>query len=403
MSFMLNVDSQNAILDDSIVGFEYHTHYPYASTSLNNNDEIRIPVQQQDIYTLPSESYLVLKGTYLGKDDGVDTALQFSNNFGAFLFDEIRYEIAGVEVDRIRNAGITTLMKNLTTLTANDKYDIQPAGWTADGNNTGLHTATDGTFTCYIPLKMLLGFAEDYRRILLHVKQELILRRSATNDDAVYLTVGKTDYTLTLNKVVWKIPYVQVADEYRIPLLRLVDRDDPIRMAFRKWNLYEYPSVPEAQNNSWTVKSSAQGEKPRYVIVAFQTARKNNKSKIASQFDHCNIKNIKLYLNSVYYPYEPVQGDYHMFYTMFTRMYRSYYNKASSGTILSGTDFVSKAPLFVFDCSKQNETMKNGALDIKIEFESASNIPKNTAGYCLIISECVMQYTPLSGTVRQLT
>jgi hypothetical protein len=32
---------------------EKRTHPPYGSSSFNNNDESRIPIQQQDIHTLP--------------------------------------------------------------------------------------------------------------------------------------------------------------------------------------------------------------------------------------------------------------------------------------------------------------------------------------------------------------
>ena len=50
--------------DDSIVGLAYHTHLPYTSTTYNSNDEIRIPINQQDVYTLPCESYLHIKLEY---------------------------------------------------------------------------------------------------------------------------------------------------------------------------------------------------------------------------------------------------------------------------------------------------------------------------------------------------
>ena len=47
---MLDI-TQGPTFDETIWEKEYHTHNPYASSKLNNNDEIRIPIQQQDIYT----------------------------------------------------------------------------------------------------------------------------------------------------------------------------------------------------------------------------------------------------------------------------------------------------------------------------------------------------------------
>ncbi|RZF35535.1 hypothetical protein LSTR_LSTR010226 [Laodelphax striatellus] len=54
---VLDVTRSGPRSDNSIIGYEYHSHAPY-TTSFKANDEIRIPIQQQDIYTIPSESYL---------------------------------------------------------------------------------------------------------------------------------------------------------------------------------------------------------------------------------------------------------------------------------------------------------------------------------------------------------
>lgn len=62
MMNILNVEE--SILDDeSITRYEFHTLLPYSSTSVNNNDEIRIPLHQQDILTLPCESRIYIEGT----------------------------------------------------------------------------------------------------------------------------------------------------------------------------------------------------------------------------------------------------------------------------------------------------------------------------------------------------
>ncbi|KYN14512.1 hypothetical protein ALC57_13281, partial [Trachymyrmex cornetzi] len=40
------------IFDDRIVKIETHTYNPYANTTFGHSDEIRIPIEQQDLYTL---------------------------------------------------------------------------------------------------------------------------------------------------------------------------------------------------------------------------------------------------------------------------------------------------------------------------------------------------------------
>ncbi|RLU21311.1 hypothetical protein DMN91_005684 [Ooceraea biroi] len=93
---------------------------------LRYSDEIRIPIQQQDLYTLPCESCLYIEGTFsiVGTSAGEGGDLvahtdqaRLVNNCAAFLFDEIRYELNGVEIDRSRNVGITSTFKNYASLT----------------------------------------------------------------------------------------------------------------------------------------------------------------------------------------------------------------------------------------------------------------------------------------------
>ena len=55
------------------------------------------------------------------------------------------------------------------------------------------------------------------------------------------------------------------------------------------------------------------------------------------------------------------------------------------------------APLMVIDCSKKNESLNLGGVDIRIEFETADNIPANTSAYALLIHDKSVSYNALSG------
>jgi len=81
---------------------------------------------------------------------------------------------------------------------------------------------------------------------------------------------------------------------------------------------------------SWTVKTATQLEKPRYVIFALQTDRKNTMSRDVSVFDDCNLTNVKLYLNSEFYPYDDLNVDfgknrYAILFDMYARFRKAYY------------------------------------------------------------------------------
>ena len=63
---ILHIGSE-PIFDDRIVKIETHTYNPYANTTFGYSDEIRIPIQHQDLYTLPCESFLYVEGKFSTK------------------------------------------------------------------------------------------------------------------------------------------------------------------------------------------------------------------------------------------------------------------------------------------------------------------------------------------------
>ena len=67
---------------------------------------------QQPAYTLPCESFLYVDGrlTVKKKNDHMPTTLV--NNYVTFMFDEIQYELNGVDINPNRNVRITNTLKN---------------------------------------------------------------------------------------------------------------------------------------------------------------------------------------------------------------------------------------------------------------------------------------------------
>jgi hypothetical protein len=399
--------AQGPTFDETLWEKEYHTHNPYASSKLNNNDEIRIPIQQQDIYTLPCESYIYIEGKVTKADGTVGTTVPFINNPMAFLFDEIRYEISGVTVDSTKKVGLSSTLKGLASLTPNEKNLLAVAGWVAPDAET-ITPDPSGHFDFYIPLRLLLGFAEDYRRIIINVKQELVLLRSSNDKDIIKAPAATTEgnllWKLTLDKIVWRVPHVRLNDEHRITLLRKLKSDRDIVIPFRSWEFHEYPVLPETQRHTWTVKTSTHLEKARYVIFGLQTNKRNVITENAGVFDHCKLTNCKVFLNSQFFPYDNFNLSFEkkrfsVLYDMYARFQNSYYGKANT-PLLSPKQFESKAPIVVIDCSKQNDSIKSSSVDIKIEMEFQDNVPANTSAYCLILHDKIVTYTPLTGIVK---
>ncbi|XP_069354074.1 uncharacterized protein [Maniola hyperantus] len=389
--------------DNSIESYEIHTYSPY-NNSFKENDEIRIPIQQQDIYILPSGSSIYIEGkaTIIGKDHKpLSAPVEFTNNAIMFLFQDIRYELNGIEIERVKNAGITTTIKSYVSMNMGQSKVAAIWGWNLKGIKSN-----DGCFSVIIPLNKILGFAEDYNKIIMNCKHELILNRSNTNLNSVKID-DTTNVQLTIDRIQWRVPHVKVSDRERLTLLKILEKDKPIQMAFRNWDLYEYPFLPKTTKHSWSIKTASQLEKPRYVIFGLQTNRKNNKSKDCSSFDHCKTNNVTLFLNSQYYPYESLnlnfdENKYSLLYEMYSRFRQSYYNLPVD-PLLDLLTFKEKAPLFVIDCTRQNENLKTGPVDVRIEIENSEDIPENTTAYCLIINDRLIEYKPLSNIVRKLS
>lgn len=383
---------------DIVTNCEFHTHKPYASSTLKNNDEIRIAISQQDIITVPCESTLNISGKIKGKKatgDGVDMYLV--NNAISYLFEDIRFEIAGIVVDHAKNVGITSTIKNLLSIREEEKNILKNACWFGPG---GTYKTAD-EFTFSVPLRMLFGFMEDYKKIIVNVKQELILLRTATDRNAVFST-DASQFTLEITDLCWRVPHLRVSDRYKEKLLKLVDKDTPVHLPFRCWELHEYPTLPETKRHSWTVKTSSQLEKPRYVVLAFQTDRKDKINKDMACFDHCGLTDVRLYLNSQYYPYDNIRGNYCILYDMYANFQKSYYDSSTNSPLMDFDTFKSKCPLFLIDCSKQNDSIKSGPVDVRIEFETKDDIKPNTTAYCLLLHDSHLVYTLLTGTVKRL-
>lgn len=392
--------------DNSVEGIEYHSYKPYV-TSFNTNDEIRIPINQQDLYVLPSESTLYLEGNLIvRKRDSKDPApsVQFTNNALLYLFQDIRYELNGVEIDKIKNAGVTTTMKSLISMNESESKIANSWGWNIDG----IKNTNGGNFSASIPLCNIMGFAEDFKKVVINSRHELILLRSNTNLNAVKLNTGEIVENVQINKIIWRVPHIKISDKEKINFLKLLERDRSLQLVFRNWDLYEYPALPKTTKHTWAIKTSSQIEKPRYIIIGLQTNRKNNASSDMSHFDHCHIRSVRVYLNSTYFPYENLNVNFAnnnivLLYEQYVKFQQSYYGRRPE-PILSEKQFKDLAPLFVIDCSRQADNLKTGSVvDVRVEFESDADIPDQTAAYCLILNDCIIEYKPLSNTVKKIS
>lgn len=409
---ILNIGA-TAAYDNSIIKNEYYTYTPYTNT-FNESEEIRIAIHNQDLCLLPCESYLYMQLTVqTDKYDATITndkeKIKFSYNFPSFLFSNARYELNGVEIDRIKSVGITSTLKLHTASSSSNTvgyYHFNKALCNKVAQNVN-----KVVYDVMIPLKIWFGFCEDYKKVILNSRHELILTRARDSVNCFHdgkADAGSAVVTVEVSKLEWKMPYITLADPVKMDMNKFLLKNKKLPIQHRSWDLYEYPELPQTSNHIWTVKTVSHLNKPRYVLVAFQHNKKDNKTADASKFEIAHIKSLRLYLNSQVYPYSMHDLDigsakYSELYEAYANIQSSYYNGVENINQFS-VDYgeFQSCVIHAFDVSRSDESVKNGSVDIRLEMDTITNFSSKTAAYCLIIYDNEFTYSPLNGIVERV-
>ena len=411
--------------DESIDKYEDVEYEPVAGTNLNSSGaDIRLTIETQDIFTHPSESFLIIEGELKKNDNNRyanDDPISLTNNGIMHLFKRIRYDLSGQEMENIMNVGQATTMlgllkypddfsksKGINQLWYKDTTDTAVLA-----DNVGFKIRHDyiitnsqprGSFSFRIPLKHIFGFCGDYDKVLYGLKHNLTLTRNDDND-AIFrgannaagnpLVAGK----IVLSKISWFMPHVTPADKDKMELFKIIERKEKIPVGYRMIQC-DSASIPQNVTSfSWRLSVKSSPEVPRFIIVAFQSDKSNNQLQNPSIFDNVNVSNIYAMLNSVRYP----TADYNIVFVgqKFSRVYgdvadfrAKFFNMDDlvSSPNITPSDYRTLYPLFLFDVSKQSEKLKYSTTDIQIKMHFSMGIPANTEAYVVIISDRLINF-----------
>ena len=105
--------TETTIIDEGIEEYEYHKYEHITGTNLYNGDDIKISIESQDVFTHPSESYLIFEG-HLTKADGTAYAnadeVALTNNVIMHLFSRIEYHLPNQLIESLSYPGQVTAM-----------------------------------------------------------------------------------------------------------------------------------------------------------------------------------------------------------------------------------------------------------------------------------------------------
>ena len=84
-------------VNNSIDEYEYFDYGTIVGANLNNSGDIRIVIETQDIFTHPSESFLIIEGQLTKDEDTPDDdadVISLTNSGMMYLFKNIRYKLS---------------------------------------------------------------------------------------------------------------------------------------------------------------------------------------------------------------------------------------------------------------------------------------------------------------------
>jgi len=423
-SDILNFTEVSSV-DEGIEQYEWHEYEPAARANLNSAGEIRINIETQDLFCHPSESYLLIEGRLVKAADGAAyvnaNAVAIANNGLMHLFSQIGYTLSSQEIETVYHPGQATTMLGLLKY-PDDFAKAQGLNqlWCKDtgataviADNVGFATrqayliqkpTTKGTFSFIVPLGHIFGFCEDYDKIVYGLKHTLTLVRKS-DDDAVFRVAGADAAAdaaiagkIDIGKISWFMPHVTPSDMERAQLYKTIESKESLPVAYRARQC-DTITVPQSTTFGWRLSVKSAPEKPRWIVVGFQTNRGGNQQHNPSIFDHCNLKNAYVLLNQTRYP--AVDYDLSFPDQKFSRAYRDaatfsekFYgmDQLITQSNITPADYKDLYPLMVFDVSKQPEKLKSSVVDIQIKFIFNAAVPAETQAYAVVISDKLLNF-----------
>ena len=179
------------------------------------------------------------------------------------------------------------------------------------------HKPSKVHFRFRIPLKHLFGFCEDYDKIVYSLKHSLTLVRK-TEDDAIFRGAAASAGKVSLDKISFFMPHVIPADAEKFSIYKTIESKVKVSVAYRTRQC-DMLSVLESTSFTWRLSVKTAAEKSRFIIVAFQTAKDGDQTKNPSTFEHVNLKNAYVTLNSDRYP--AVEYNLSFAHQKFSRVY----------------------------------------------------------------------------------
>nr|XP_047138244.1 uncharacterized protein LOC124814496 [Hydra vulgaris] len=388
--------------DEEIKKYEEYEFTPSVNSNLNSG-EIRVYIENSDSLFHSHESYLEIEGRLVKADGSAyanTDAITLTHNGLMHLFDRIEYKFYDSVVESVNFPGKATTMLGMLKY-PNDFQQSKAMNqlWFKDTTSTAdlVNNAGFSARQQYIIQKPTT-------KVFYGLKHELFLLR-ASDDNAIFkaasVAVGKVNIT-RISLMMRRVTPSAIAD---LELTKIIKSQETLDLGFRSRYL-DKMNVPQNTSFDWRlgVRST---EKPRYILVGFQTNREGYQEQNSSIFDHCDLKNMWIELNEERYP----ATNYSLSFPnmKITRAYRhasnfaeDYYNMTNLISLcgITPSDYRDLYPIMYFNVSKQSERMKDSIVDIRLKAEFNTPVPAGAILFALIISDRIAKLTSNGDRLR---
>ena len=194
--------------------------------------------------------------------------IALANNGVMHLLSNVKYELAGQEIESLNNLGIAAVLMGIAKYPYDYAYGTGMIQcWSPETSDGVLmergfgrrkeyiiqKSDPHGSFSFAIELENLFGFCEDYDKVV-YVRK--------TNDDAIFKVAATAKGKVELTKVAWVMPCVHPNDVKKFSLYKSIESKIVLDAAFRmrQCSIAEIPA--QTRTFDWRLGVRTAPEKP---------------------------------------------------------------------------------------------------------------------------------------------
>ena len=387
-----------AEMDTSVVKYDYARVFEdsHGNGSLENTDHYSYTTNNEDIWLLPSESYLNLTVRLRKADNSeyawTNVAANVAQNVAAVtadnvslsdngfnIFEEARYYIDDKEIERIDHLGIATLVNNIVKYTSEEKINAVKYSqlWflTKDGDRkTYVRNNCNGTINLLLPLNKIFTFCEQVDHVFRGVKHRVTFTLNKP-ESLIQKGNGVGNGKVVVTKCEWMIPYCEPSLSTMAKLESSLASNSSFRLSWTALNVYR--SQPP-KNDNIRMQLSSTIHKPQNVFVGLQNLNRSTSQEHSSMvFDHMSVEYVNVEINGIQFPDKNIVNNFNSRDIMET--YERFLQASEYKSMVDFETFRSSYPLFHIDVSNhrpelyENTQFPNIVVNVKFKTAPAND------------------------------